>query len=112
MATYFSVSKEWTTFGWVFIVFGLVTMPIIMYHLYLYFLHRNLTFFRSRMANATIWLILWQNLMYIHRIFDVLIAMGYIANSWEIGRLIGYLEIFPFFCLYFYKYVENPNICI
>ena len=104
MAEYYSTSAEWVLIGWLIMLFNIITIPVILYHLYLYYLHRNLPFFRARLSNITIYIVLLETVIVIHRLLDALIGMGMIADNWFIGTLITYIEFFPWAVLYSYKF--------
>ena len=104
MVVYFSTTPEWMGIGWTIIVFDVLTMPLILFQLYVYYLHRNLPFFRARVPKTTMYIVLIQNVIIIHRMLDSLIGMGIMADNWFIGVLITYIEFFPWAVLYTYKF--------
>ena len=104
MATYYSTTTGWEVVAWFFIIYDLIWIPIVSYHLYLYYLYRNHSFFKPRVSKVTIIFVVLLIINLLHRAVDALIGIGILANNWIIGTLYAYVQLFPLFAAYLYKF--------
>ena len=99
-------SSGWQIFFWTCFVWNIFLIPLGFCHLYSYIKHRDNAFFRPRMSNATIIMILSILLCLLERIYDGFVGIGYINDN-IVNSVITYVQMYPTFALYIYKYVDK-----
>ena len=97
-------TNGWVLLFWICCGWTALLVPVTLLYLWIYIKNRDEAFFLARMSNATIMKMFLMLAAVIHRIYDASIGIG-LSTEDPINHVIGFIELYPIFCIYTYKYV-------
>ena len=98
-----ALSPVLETVFWLIVVWDAIWIPLTTYHFYIYWKYRHNPFISNRFPKATLYLIIINILIVVHRFINALIGLCYIPQIWEISVPFTFTQFFPFFTLVVYK---------